>query len=165
MLDANELERIARERPDKYFLKGSGVLKLTGAIRQLEAEVARLSGQQVNPPIPTNPTPIDQVPAGPRDDDGQALRLVVQHRLGLVPLEGGGWDVEGYAADGRARVLASCANGGAWALREAIADAAAASGVAIPRLPGCKWPDCRCVGPYCETPADGVTPSDGSQPE
>jgi hypothetical protein len=39
MLDANELERMAKERPDKCFLKGSGVLKLTGGIRQLEAQL------------------------------------------------------------------------------------------------------------------------------
>jgi hypothetical protein len=36
-IDANELERMAKERPDAFFLKGSGVLKLIGAIRQLEA--------------------------------------------------------------------------------------------------------------------------------
>ena len=38
-IDVNELERIAKERPKEYFLKGSGVLKLTGAIRQLEREL------------------------------------------------------------------------------------------------------------------------------
>jgi hypothetical protein len=38
-IDANELERIAKERPDDYFLKGSGVLKLIGGIRQLEHEM------------------------------------------------------------------------------------------------------------------------------
>jgi hypothetical protein len=38
-IDANALERMAKERPDECFLKGSGVLKLTGAIRQLEAEL------------------------------------------------------------------------------------------------------------------------------
>lgn len=37
MIDANDLERLARERPDEFFLKGSGILKLTGGIRQLEA--------------------------------------------------------------------------------------------------------------------------------
>lgn len=42
-IDANELERMAKERPDECFLKGSGVLKLTAAIRQLEGEVARLT--------------------------------------------------------------------------------------------------------------------------
>lgn len=42
MLDANELERMARERPEECFLKGSGVLKLIAAVRQLEGEVARL---------------------------------------------------------------------------------------------------------------------------
>lgn len=42
MLDANELERMAKARPDECFLKGSGVLKLIGAIRQLEAELRAL---------------------------------------------------------------------------------------------------------------------------
>jgi hypothetical protein len=42
MLDANELERIAKERPDECFLKGSGVLKLIGGIRQLESELRAL---------------------------------------------------------------------------------------------------------------------------
>lgn len=41
-LDANALERIARQLPDECFLKGSGVLKLTGGIRQLEAQIAEL---------------------------------------------------------------------------------------------------------------------------
>lgn len=44
-IDANELERIAKDRPDDYFLKGSGVLKLTGAIRQLEAELRAARAQ------------------------------------------------------------------------------------------------------------------------
>jgi hypothetical protein len=44
MLDANELERMAKERPDECFLKGSGVLKLTGGIRQLERERDELRG-------------------------------------------------------------------------------------------------------------------------
>lgn len=39
MLDANGLERMARERPDECLLKGSGVLKLTGAIRMLEGQM------------------------------------------------------------------------------------------------------------------------------
>ncbi|MGC5271526.1 hypothetical protein ACPXAU_24025, partial [Salmonella enterica] len=41
-MDANALERIARQLPDECFLKGSGVLKLTGGIRQLEAQIAEL---------------------------------------------------------------------------------------------------------------------------
>lgn len=49
-IDANELERIARERPNERFLKGSGVLKLTGAIRQLEAEVRALKATAVAAP-------------------------------------------------------------------------------------------------------------------
>lgn len=39
MIDANDIERMAKERPDACFLKGSGVLKLTGAIRELEGQV------------------------------------------------------------------------------------------------------------------------------
>lgn len=38
-IDANRLEEMAKERPDECFLKGSGVTKLLGAIRQLEGEV------------------------------------------------------------------------------------------------------------------------------
>jgi hypothetical protein len=38
-IDANALERMAKERPDECFLKGSGVLKLIEGIRRLEAEV------------------------------------------------------------------------------------------------------------------------------
>lgn len=38
-IDANKLEVMAKERPDECFLKGSGILKLIGAIRQLEREV------------------------------------------------------------------------------------------------------------------------------
>lgn len=41
-VDANELERMARERPDVCFLKGSGILKLTSGIRQLEARIREL---------------------------------------------------------------------------------------------------------------------------
>lgn len=41
-IDANKLERIAKERPDEYFLRGTGVLKLLGAIRLLEAELRAL---------------------------------------------------------------------------------------------------------------------------
>ena len=44
-INANDLERMAKERPGECFLKGSGILKLTGAIRTLEAEVAVLKAQ------------------------------------------------------------------------------------------------------------------------
>lgn len=42
-IDANALERIAKERPDEFILKGSGVLKLLQAVRYLEAEVRALA--------------------------------------------------------------------------------------------------------------------------
>jgi hypothetical protein len=38
-IDANKLEAMAKEMPDECFLKGSGVLKLIAAIRQLEREL------------------------------------------------------------------------------------------------------------------------------
>lgn len=38
MIDANDLERMAKARPDECFLKGSGVLKLIDAVRQLERQ-------------------------------------------------------------------------------------------------------------------------------
>lgn len=41
-IDANALEAMARDRPDEMILKGTGVLKLTGAIRQLEGELRTL---------------------------------------------------------------------------------------------------------------------------
>lgn len=47
--DANDLEVMAKEHPNECFLKGSGVLKLIGAIRTLEAQVAALKAQ----PAPT----------------------------------------------------------------------------------------------------------------
>ncbi len=55
-IDANALEAMARERPNDMFLKGSGVLKLTGAIRQLEAKVRALHAA---PPTPL--WPVDQI--------------------------------------------------------------------------------------------------------
>lgn len=45
-IDANRLERLAKERPDECFLKGSGILKLTDAIRQLEKEVRHAAPAQ-----------------------------------------------------------------------------------------------------------------------
>jgi len=45
-IDANRLERMAKERPDECFLKGSGVLKLIGAIRQLERELRKAAPAQ-----------------------------------------------------------------------------------------------------------------------
>ena len=56
---------------------------------------------------------------------GGAFSLAVKLRLGLIPLEGGGWDVERFDERGVGRTLASCANSGAWALQEAIVQAAA----------------------------------------
>lgn len=56
---------------------------------------------------------------------GEALSLMVKLRLGVTPLEGGGWDVEHFDHHGNGGPLASCANGGAWALQEAIVRAAA----------------------------------------
>jgi hypothetical protein len=54
-IDANDLEQIAKARPDECFLKGSGVLKLIGAIRQLERENrALLSAQQTADTQPTS---------------------------------------------------------------------------------------------------------------
>lgn len=49
-IDANDLEKMAKERPDECFLKGSGVLKLIGAIRQLEREARQAA--QAAPSVP-----------------------------------------------------------------------------------------------------------------
>jgi hypothetical protein len=78
VIDANDIERMAKERPDECFLKGSGILKLTGAIHELERQNAELERQiaasadktaaTVQPVAPSedsyiicgvNPTPID----------------------------------------------------------------------------------------------------------
>lgn len=42
MIGPNEIEKMAKEKPDECFLKGSGVLRLTGAIRELERQNAEL---------------------------------------------------------------------------------------------------------------------------
>lgn len=53
-IDANALERMAKERPNDCFLKGSGVLKLTGAIRSLEQQLrAAPSSLPVQEPVGT----------------------------------------------------------------------------------------------------------------
>lgn len=62
-LDANGLERVAKENPDQYFLKGSGVLKLIAAIRELE--------QKATPAA---------LPVGELTDDAIA-ELIVKHKL------------------------------------------------------------------------------------
>jgi hypothetical protein len=58
---------------------------------------------------------------------GEAFAMAVRLRFGLIPLEGGGWDVERFDERGIGRTLASCANSGEWALQEAIVRAAAAT--------------------------------------
>lgn len=63
----------------------------------------------------------------PLVDDGDALRLAAKLRLGLIPLEGGGWDVVKHDEDGNERTLATSANSGLWALRDAIVRAASLS--------------------------------------
>jgi hypothetical protein len=45
-LDANALEQVAKEHPNKYFLKGSGVLKLITAIRELEQKLAAAEARE-----------------------------------------------------------------------------------------------------------------------
>ncbi len=44
-IDANTLEQVAKEYPNEYFLKGSGVLKLITSIRQLEQKTKLLQAQ------------------------------------------------------------------------------------------------------------------------
>ena len=39
-IDANDLERMAKDHPNERFLKGSGVLKLIGGIRMLEGQLS-----------------------------------------------------------------------------------------------------------------------------
>lgn len=49
IIDANALEAMAKERPNEKFLKGSGVLKLIQAIRDLERANRQLRTQQPTP--------------------------------------------------------------------------------------------------------------------
>ena len=53
------------------------------------------------------PSEYDRRRWNPLTDDGDALRLQVKLNLGLVPLEGGGWDCIKYDADGDEITLAS----------------------------------------------------------
>lgn len=48
-IDANDLEAMAKARPDECFLKGSGVLKLIGAIRTLEREARAAKAPAAEP--------------------------------------------------------------------------------------------------------------------
>lgn len=75
---------------------------------------------------------------------GEALTLAVKLRIAMIPLEGGGWDCIWHDPDDgyREKVLATCANSGAWALQQAIVEAAG------------KLPDARVAGR-----ARGVAPS------
>lgn len=61
----------------------------------------------------------------PYTDSGDALNLAVKLRIAMMPRDDGGWDCIHFDEDGRERVLASCENGGAWSLRDAIVRAAA----------------------------------------
>ncbi len=49
IIDANALEAMAKQRPEEKFLKGSGVLKLIQAIRDLERANRELRAQQTAP--------------------------------------------------------------------------------------------------------------------
>jgi hypothetical protein len=53
-LDANALEKVSKEHPNEYFLKGSGVLKLITAIRELEQNSSEPEGYKL---VPVEPTP------------------------------------------------------------------------------------------------------------
>lgn len=65
-IDANKLEQMAKERPNECFLKGSGVLKLTDAIRQLEAELrtVRAAKPEAQPIAVTTPAQLDCLSQG-----------------------------------------------------------------------------------------------------
>ncbi len=76
-IDANKIEQIAKEYPDEFFLKGSGVLKLVGAIRQLEREARQpVASEQVAPVVPEG---FALVPTEPTDEmqaaGAQAIRF------------------------------------------------------------------------------------------
>lgn len=66
-IDANDLEAMAKEHPNACFLKGSGVLKLIGAIRTLESELSALKAQ----PAPT-------------EAQGSKLLELFKHTLGTL---------------------------------------------------------------------------------
>jgi hypothetical protein len=64
-VDANRIEAMAKERPDDCFLKGSGILKLTGAIRTLEAKVRELEKSLRVGPMLDNPRKPAAQPTAP----------------------------------------------------------------------------------------------------
>jgi hypothetical protein len=63
VIDANKLEQMAKARPDECFLKGSGVLKLIGAIRQLECEAREVDPAPagMTEELPPLPDPFDRL--------------------------------------------------------------------------------------------------------
>lgn len=84
--------------------------------------------------------------------NGEALSLAVKLRLGLIPLEGGGWDVVRFDSESCAeRPLATCANSGMWALQEAIVRAAAK--LCPDGVPACpeSGKHCNWIGGECHT--------------
>jgi len=116
-IDANVLEKMAQERPDDCFLKGSGVQKLISAIRHLEAQVRRISSSSHTEQ--SEDARLEAIAAsydgclmdgsGFRFDVGAALRLefaklattslealMVAHRLSIVPEYEGQWHAHVY---------------------------------------------------------------------
>jgi hypothetical protein len=73
-VDANELERMARARPNDCFLKGSGILKLTGGIRDLEGRLGVAVGllREVVGPLEVSAAVIES------EDGGDAIEALLQ---------------------------------------------------------------------------------------
>lgn len=79
-VDANVLEKMAKERPDECFLKGSGILKLIGAIRQLEGEIRTIVVPLVSAKASAS------VQAARDDVSGEIDELLTACRRAILPL-------------------------------------------------------------------------------
>lgn len=74
-IGAGDLEQMAKAYPESKFLKGSGVLKLLGAIRNLECQIRELKDK----PPATYATPVSVM---------DAAVALLSHRNGELPLRG-----------------------------------------------------------------------------
>jgi len=81
-LDANTLEKVAKQHPDKYFLKGSGVLKLIEAIRDLEQRMAALlQSKPAEPVISTEHGPWIKSKHPGEDDESYCERCLLRDKF------------------------------------------------------------------------------------
>jgi hypothetical protein len=88
-IDVNALERMAKERPDECFLKGSGILKLTSAIRYLEQQNRALLSLSAQP-VPSVPEGYVLLPIEPTIEMIVAIEVEIDSQLtasGMLPVD------------------------------------------------------------------------------